>query len=213
MSETQSDIIVGAFEAPSGAEAAMGQLRAAEEAKRVDVKVAALVERDLEGRVEIKETHEFGAVKGGLGGAVIGGLLAIVTGGAALVAGAVGAAAGALVGKIHDSGIPNDKLRQMGEHMRPGTSALVVVADAQWREAIRTELQQAGADVVAEGLGSDIFAQMQAAGIIQAELPDQETDDPARYSKQQAAAFGTMTSTSPTPMAASVLQENLQNDV
>lgn len=212
MSDTQSDVIVGAFDAQGDAEAAMNQLRAAENEKRVDVKVAALVERDLEGRVKINETHEFGAVKAGVGGAVIGGLLGIITGGAALVVGAVGAAAGALVSKVHDSGIPNDKLRQMGEHMRPGTSALVVVADAQWRDTIRAELQQAGADVIAEGLGSDIFAQMQQAGIIQAEVAEQETDELARLSDQQAAAFGTMTSTSPTPMAARVLKDDLRSD-
>jgi hypothetical protein len=50
------------------------------------------------------------------------------------------AAAGAIAARLHDSGIHNDQLRQVGEELTSGSSALVLVIESQWTTAIKKDL-------------------------------------------------------------------------
>jgi uncharacterized membrane protein len=86
---------------------------------------SAVVVRDEEGKIHVKNEVDRGVAVGALGGGalglLIGGLLFPVGG---LVLGALG---GALVGKMADKGVDQKFVDEVGEHLQPGNSALFVI--------------------------------------------------------------------------------------
>ena len=61
----------------------------------------------------------------------------------------VGTAAGELIGRLTDSGIETSELRQVGRELKPGTSALFVLAhEAVPRGALAKRLQPLGGQVI-----------------------------------------------------------------
>ena len=98
----------------------------------VDVKDAAVVERLPDGAVRVRQAFNLiGA--GALGGAVWGALIGLVflTPWLGL---AVGGIAGALAGRFTDIGIDDDFIREVGEGVRPGSSALFLLID-NWEQS------------------------------------------------------------------------------
>ena len=104
-----------------------GKVREAlkEQAANINLDDSAVVVKDAEGEVHVKNEVDrgvaVGAVGGGALGLLIGGLLFPVGG---LV---LGALAGALVGKMLDMGVDKKFVEDVSEHLQPGTSALFVI--------------------------------------------------------------------------------------
>ena len=122
---------------------------------------AAVVERDPDGKVRLQQaTNLVGA--GALGGAVWGTLVGLFFLSPWLGL-AVGAAAGALAGRFADIGIDDDFIREVGETVKPGTSALFLLID-RWNEpAVLDQLDIFDAVVLRSSLPADEEAQLRAA--------------------------------------------------
>ena len=111
-----------AFDTTAEAEQA---LKAVDGLDRVGIRDAAIVVRTAAGRIELHQARELsageGAVAAGSIGLVAGLLLGIPVGGALL-----GLVAGGGWG-LRDTGIPDDRLRAMGEKLEPGHAVLCVL--------------------------------------------------------------------------------------
>ena len=96
-----------------------------EQAANINLDDSAVVVKDAEGEVHVKNEVDrgvaVGAVGGGALGLLIGGLLFPIGG---LV---LGALAGALVGKMLDMGVDKKFVEDVSEHLQPGTSALFII--------------------------------------------------------------------------------------
>jgi hypothetical protein len=73
-----------------------------------------------------------------------------------------GAVIGGLVAKSHDGGFSDARLKQIGESLKPGSSAIIAVIDHVWVAEVERQLQQAGADTVTASLSADIAKQLAA---------------------------------------------------
>ena len=89
----------------------------------------------------IDERAELTKKKGAVRGAVAGGLLALIFPPSILALGAVGAATGAAVGHFTDQGFDNNLLREIGENLPAGGSALVAVIEETWLEHLGTAIE------------------------------------------------------------------------
>ena len=122
-----SHMIVFAMPSIEGAYAmrdALDDLRAFD---LVDVKDAAVVERHPDGSVRVRQAFDLigaGALGGVIWGALIG--LIFLTPWLGM---AVGGLAGALAGKFTDIGIDDEFIREVGEQVKPGHSALFMLID------------------------------------------------------------------------------------
>lgn len=163
MSDAPIQLIVAAFKTESGAEEALKALKAAKKEHVIRIKDAAIIRRDDKNKIHVKDVRDVGGGKGTLAGAVFGAGIALLTGGAGIIlSGAAGALVGGLAAKTIDMGLPNKRLKELGAALTPGTSAIVAVIEHRWVADLEQALEEAGAQVVMEGLKADIAAQLEA---------------------------------------------------
>lgn len=163
MSETPVELIVSAFQSEQGADEALDAIVAAKKEKLVKIREAAVVRRDAGGKLHISERGDLSTGGGAASGAAIGAVIGLFGGPiGALIGGAAGAAIGGLAGKLIDTGIPDARLKQIGEALKPGSSAIVAMIEHSWVGEIQGELQRAGGDTLAAAVTEDIKNQLAA---------------------------------------------------
>ncbi len=150
----QQLIVIATFEDERVARDAIQVLTEAHREERLRFKAYALVRRDEEKKLHVKETGD----PGGAAGAVSGGVLGLALG---LLAGPIGLAAltGAVVGglamKIRDTGVKSDEIRVAGESLKPGMAALVVLAEEGSEDLIAEKLALNGGTVARTTLAEE----------------------------------------------------------
>jgi uncharacterized membrane protein len=105
---------------------------------------AVFVVKDDDGKTHVRETRDLQAgptaATTGLWSAFIGALLAGPVG--LVVAGAIGAGAGALAAKIVDLGIPDEWVNWLKEAAEPGHTVLAILVHDVDRDALAAELER-----------------------------------------------------------------------
>jgi uncharacterized membrane protein len=150
------------FQDEGGAGVALSQLKEAKKEKLVAIKDAAILRKDASGKLHVSETGDMTGTRGGATGAVVGAVLGVLSGGATLALTGIGAVAGGLAAKLRDSGFNDERLRKMGEGLKPSSSAIIAVIEHTWVTDLEKELQKAGAEIVTEAISQDIAKQLEA---------------------------------------------------
>lgn len=162
MNDTPVELIVAAFQDEGGAEEALKELNLAKKEHLISIADAAVIRRDSNNKVHIKDVRDVGGGKGAVAGAVIGTAIALLSGPAGIiVGGAVGALVGGLTAKAVDTGLPNKRLKELSEALKPGTSAIVAVIEHRWVTELEEAMNEAGAAVMREALKADIAKQLE----------------------------------------------------
>jgi uncharacterized membrane protein len=162
MSDVPVQVIVAAFQDEGAAKEALKALKALKKEKLIGIKNAAVLRKDEKGKIHIKETADMGGGKGSVIGGVAGAAIGLIAGPALLVPAAVGALVGGLSAKLRDSGFSDERLKTLGEGLKPGSSAIVAVVEHTWVKQVEAAMAQAGADAITASLQADIAAQLEA---------------------------------------------------
>jgi uncharacterized membrane protein len=162
MSDVPVQLIVAAFQDERAAKEALNALKEAQRQKLIKINNAAVLHKDAKGRLHIKETADMGGGKGAAIGGVAGAAIGLIAGPVLLVPAAVGALVGGLSAKLRDSGFSDARLKALGAHLAPGSSAIVAVVEHRWVAEVKQAMAEAGADLFAEEIGADISAQLEA---------------------------------------------------
>jgi len=161
MSDVPVQVIIAAFKEEETADAALKALKEAKKERLIGIQDAAVIRRDEDNKLHIKETADMGGGKGAAVGGVLGGIIGLIGGPAGVVlGGAAGAAVGGFTAKLFDAGIPDERLEEIGSALTPGTSAIIAIIEHKWVAEVEQELAQAGADVLTEALRDDITKQL-----------------------------------------------------
>ena len=155
-------LIVAAFQDEDGAKRAWNQLKVAKWGGIIKIDRMAIVRRTEKDKVKIKEQGDPGGGKGAAFGTLVGGVIGAIAGplGAVVVGGATGAVVGGITAKFYDSGIPDHRLEEIGEALKPGTSAIVAIIEHKWVKELEKDLKNVGADVLTHALADDIAQQL-----------------------------------------------------
>lgn len=124
-----SSLVVISFDSPDEAERVLESLKAQARYDNISFKDTALVSKDMDGKVHVKNEVSQGAMKS----TGVGALLGLLLGGLAFpIAGILlGAGGGALIGRFMNLGVDGDFVKEVSDSLQPGTSALfVLVHDA-----------------------------------------------------------------------------------
>src|SRR5262245_10106097 len=103
MSDVPIQIVAAAFTSQDGASQALQALKDARAAGLVAIDNAAVLTKDANGKLDIKETNDWGGGKGAVIGGVAGAAIGLLAGPVGWATG-IGALIGGLAAKLRDSG-------------------------------------------------------------------------------------------------------------
>ena len=135
-------LYIAAYDDPGAAQTDWDALKGLVKAGAIFVDVAALVSRDEEGKISVKENaHEVagGTIVGGAAGLLIG----LIFPPAFLASGVVGGAIGAGVGKLVKHGRESDIEKDVEEVLPPGSSGIIAMFDITWKPKVDETLTKA----------------------------------------------------------------------
>ena len=161
MSEMRVQVVLATFDDEEAASVALDELKQARKAAKLDFDESAVIRKDPDGTLHIKESDDVSAEKGAGRGAMIGGVIGLLAGPAGAV---VGAGTGALFGGMlsrDDEGLRDEGLEALGKKLPPDSSAIVAVVLEVWVPRFRVELYEYSDDVSVQVLDDEIAAQLQ----------------------------------------------------
>ncbi|GBE57466.1 hypothetical protein BMS3Abin01_00381 [bacterium BMS3Abin01] len=161
MSSAPVEAVIAVFDDENAADQALSELKTAKWEGLIGIEDAAVLRRDEDNKLHIKETGDMSGKKGAAIGAVLGGTIGLITGPGAILVGGAGALIGGLAAKLRDSGFSDERLEKLGEGLTPGSSAIVSIIEHKWVNELEKQLAEAGADVATEILSEQIAAQLQ----------------------------------------------------
>jgi uncharacterized membrane protein len=167
VSEPGAPVLVGvAFDQPLRAQEyliAMSRLRSDGSLKLKD---AVIVTKTLAGDVKVTETIDPTPGRTAVSGAMWTGLLGLIVGGPVgwLAGIGIGAGAGAVTAKVVDLGIPDEWVGWFKEAVRPGTSAVIILAEDVDMQALKREAARfPGAELIESTLPEALMSDLTAA--------------------------------------------------
>ena len=132
------------------------------------LKQGAVVSKTDNGEIKFVETKDMESKQGAVTGGVIGAAVGILAGPVGIIGGgAIGAGIGGLAAKLRDSGFPDAQLKELGEDLTPGASAIVALVDDDAVDEAQALLKAVDADrVVVDEVSTDLadVLEQEAAG-------------------------------------------------
>jgi len=154
------EVIVAVYQNHESAKTSLEKLKQANKQKEIQLKDIAMVTKDIQdGKLKLHETHDTGAIKGGLAGAGVGALVALLLGPLAIPV-AAGAAIGAIAGKLNDGGFDDKWLKDLGGVLEKGDAIIVASMDPIWTEQVKARMEEGGATVIRIDAGDDVLKEV-----------------------------------------------------
>jgi uncharacterized membrane protein len=119
----------------------------------VTLEDAVVVECQPDGKIKLHQAVSTTGA-GAAGGALWGGLIGLLFL-APLVGMAVGAASGALAGKMTDTGVNDNFMKELGAKLQPGNAALIALGSTDARDKLMERVSPYGGDVIQTSLDSE----------------------------------------------------------
>ena len=156
-----SDLIVLAFDTETGASEMLDTIGRLQKQEVITLEDAAVVIRPLEGKPKVKQAQSLvgaGALGGAFWGMLIGLLFFMPWLGLA-----VGAVTGAIAGGLSDVGVDDKFIKEVGETIEPGHSALFLLVYKMTADKVIDQLKHYDATVLQTSLSEEQEAQLRDA--------------------------------------------------
>lgn len=141
MATSTLEVFVAAFGSEEEAGAALKDFKAMDREGSIELIDAAAIVHGADGKVRFEETADPSGKKWAKRGAIAGGLVGLIFPPSIIAAAAVGGAGGGIWGKVRDKGISDDELRQIGESIPAGSSAIIAVAEDRVLQRLQSGLE------------------------------------------------------------------------
>lgn len=142
-------LLIATFGDEDAAAGALAALMTAKAEQNLAVSASAVIRREDDGRISVKETGDVGVGTAAAAGAALGGLLGMIFG-KTLAGAGLGALLGAGAGKYVDAGINDARLQEIAEGLPNGSSAVAAIVGAGSSSAASGLLINLGANVASE---------------------------------------------------------------
>jgi uncharacterized membrane protein len=156
-----SQLVVFAFKEETGAEQMRDALTRLQKEYLIKLSDAAVVVRKQDGKVKVKQAVSLVGA-GALGGAFWGMLIGLLFW-APWLGLAIGAVAGALGGSLSDYGVDDKFIKEVGNTIEPGHSALFLLVEDWTEDRVMEELTKFDAQVLQTSLSKEDEAKLRAA--------------------------------------------------
>jgi uncharacterized membrane protein len=160
----QVDLVTKVFGRTDGARQALEAVEELQQRKGLKILDAAVLVKAEDGTTSFKDVNDLEPGKGRLLGALAGGLVGLIGGPVGVVVGALaGLGAGSLAARWLDLGFSDEFLAGLQEHLQPGTSALVVLVEREWSQALSDALAGDDGVVLRQALTDELVEELMQA--------------------------------------------------
>jgi uncharacterized membrane protein len=136
------ELVISIYNTPQRARDVLREVRRGTQSGDIELKNAAVLVKDANGRVYVDETEDVKPVRGALFGALTGALIGLLAGPAGAITGALaGAATGGVTAAMVDMGFSDNQLAELKASMPADSSALVALIEHRWVEDLANELE------------------------------------------------------------------------
>ena len=156
-----AQLLVITFENMEDAGNLLANIKDLQKESQIELKDAAVIVKDKDGNVKVKNMTDTGVKTGAVGG----GLLGLIIGSVFFPIGGMmlGAAAGALIGKMAHLGVDKDFVKEVTAELNPGTSALFIMAANANKGAVRAALEKYHGKVFQSTLDDEALEEVKKA--------------------------------------------------
>jgi uncharacterized membrane protein len=154
-------LVVLAFKNETGAAELRDKLVGLQKQQLISLSDAAVVVRRQDGKVKVKQAVSLVGA-GALGGAFWGMLIGLLFW-APWLGLAIGAASGALGGALADTGVDDKFIKQVGNTIEPGHSALFLMVESATADKVLDEIAGTEAEVLQTSLSKEDEEKLKAA--------------------------------------------------
>jgi uncharacterized membrane protein len=153
-------LIVITFDNPDDAGKALKSLRQMEHSGKLHLNDTAVVVKDADGKTHVKNEVSSGTETGAVLGAIVGPFLFFAFPFAGI---ALGAGAGALIGKLFDTGVDQKFVKDVQAALKPNHSALFIVGDSGDPTAVLAALRSYKGEIYQTTLSPELEEQLRHA--------------------------------------------------
>ena len=129
MADNPIEVFIAVFGTEEEAGTALKDFQAMDRQGSIKLIDGVVVVHGIDGKVRFEETADPSGKKLGKRGAIAGGLIGLIFPPAIIASAVVGGVGGGVWGKIRDKGFKDEDLKEIGESLEPGTSAIVAIAE------------------------------------------------------------------------------------
>ena len=125
----------------------IGAFKALHAENSLTVYSMAVVAKDKDGKILVRETDEIGAPSIALG-ALLGGLIGVFGGPIGIIAGAAGGALIGSMGDLFNLGLSTSFVEKVSTELAPGKTAVIAEVDEAWQTPLDTRMEKLGGVVL-----------------------------------------------------------------
>ena len=168
MATANMELFVAAFATEEEAGETLRDFKAMDREGSIELIDAAAIVHTSDGKVRFEETADPSGKKWAKRGAIAGGLVGLIFPPSIIAGAAVGGAGGGIWGKVRDKGFTDEDLREIGESIPEGSSAIIAVAEDRLLERLENGIE--GYEKISRhALSADASAQI----VAELEVPDE----------------------------------------
>lgn len=114
----------------------------------IDLEDAVMITRDDDGKIKTHETTDVTTRKGAKRGIIAGGILGLIFPPSLIATAIAGGGIGAVWGKIKDSGVKHDDIKELADSLTSGQAAIIVLVSPETAEATQRALGSYDGEVI-----------------------------------------------------------------
>ena len=153
------DILIWVFEDQDQAKKALKHLKSYTKENSMELRNAAVFEKDFDGKTETREIADLGTRRGGITGLIAGGVIGLLAGpGGVFLGAAAGAATCGIAAKKIDRGFSNEYLIKLEKEMKPGSSGIVTFVENDKAKELITAMKSFNGQVYQQKINDDIIS-------------------------------------------------------
>ena len=132
----QLELMASVYKDEDAAKTILDALQRMHRASNITLADAAMVTKDADGKLHIKETREVTAAKGAKRGAVVTGVMGLIFPPTLIVSVLAGGVIGGAWGRLRDTGIKTGAMKDLGSSLEPGNAAVLVLVEPLYLDSM-----------------------------------------------------------------------------